>query len=102
MIRRETTLMGVIGLVLCATQVMGAAPLDRGHQILLEKGLQMQAMTSPYQPYNPSPNSVYWSAFANSNFIAPWRKSRVVRSRLNSALFMEIKRQASVLHRCSL
>lgn len=50
----------------------GELPLDRGHRILLERGLQILATTTPFEPYNTSPDDVYWSAFEGSGFTTPY------------------------------
>ena len=49
-----------------------APMLDRGHRVLLEKGLQIQAMITPHLPYNPPPDAAYWSTLDAANFTTPY------------------------------
>lgn len=72
MIPTRTTAIIALCLALWTPLVVAQESLDRGHRILLEKGLQIQAVTSPYLPYNSPPDDAYWATLDASGFTTPY------------------------------
>lgn len=64
----------VICFLAVCTPMAGAAEelLDRGHRLLLEKGFQILAVTSPWLPYNSPPDDAYWATLEAGGFTAPY------------------------------